>query len=77
MNWLENAKCKKMDTSIFFPNTSEQSQRARDICKDCSVRLECLKYAMDNDIVYGVWGGLGEQGRRSLRTNRIPLDELV
>lgn len=77
MDWLEKAKCRKMDTSIFFPQNSEQSAMARSICNECSVKRECLKYAMDNDIVYGVWGGLGEQARRTLKTRKVPLDELV
>jgi WhiB family redox-sensing transcriptional regulator len=77
MDWLKEAKCRKMDTSIFFPRTSEQSMFAKSICTDCTVKRECLKYAIDNDISYGVWGGLGEQARRTIKIKKMPLDELV
>jgi WhiB family redox-sensing transcriptional regulator len=77
MDWLKEAKCKKMDTSVFFPRTSEDSMLAKSICADCSVKQECLKYAIDNDISYGVWGGLSESTRRTIRTQRKTINEPV
>ena len=76
-DWFEQARCRKMDTSVFFPHTTEGMGIARSICGECTVKRECLKYAIDNEITHGVWGGLGEQARRTIRTRKIPLDELV
>lgn len=31
---------------------------AKDICRGCPVRLDCLEFAVSNGISYGLWGGL-------------------
>jgi WhiB family redox-sensing transcriptional regulator len=65
-DWTDLAKCKNMDKSVFFPNTYGGVKRAKAICATCPVSAECLQYATDNDLTYGVWGGLGEGDRERL-----------
>lgn len=36
------------------------------MCRGCPVRLECLADALDNEVEFGVWGGLTERQRRAL-----------
>lgn len=59
-SWVNKAKCKDLDTEIFFPETRSQPKVkiAKAICSNCVVRKQCLKYALDAHIDYGIWGGL-------------------
>ena len=40
------------------------------ICAGCSVKTECLADALDNEIEFGVWGGMTERERRALLRRR-------
>jgi WhiB family transcriptional regulator, redox-sensing transcriptional regulator len=40
--------------------------RAKAICSACSVRKDCLDYAVATHEPHGVWGGLNELERRPL-----------
>jgi WhiB family redox-sensing transcriptional regulator len=40
------------------------------VCKACPVRTECLSEALDNEIEWGVWGGMTERERRALLRRR-------
>jgi len=37
--------------------------RARQLCNFCHVRAECLMYALDQGIDFGVWGGMSAYQR--------------
>ena len=39
---------------------------AKKVCKGCPVRMECLADALDNQVEFGVWGGMTERERRAL-----------
>jgi WhiB family redox-sensing transcriptional regulator len=55
----------------FWPDDSDltSNMRAKAICKDCPVKLECLQHALDNDEA-GIWCGPTEKERRSLLRRR-------
>ena len=40
------------------------------MCTGCPVRTECLAEALDNQIEWGVWGGMTERERRALLRRR-------
>ena len=40
------------------------------MCAGCPVRTECLAEALDNQIEWGVWGGMTERERRALLRRR-------
>lgn len=63
--WMERAACKGKDVNLFFPQREEMDKlaAARKICIVCPVREDCLAYALQHHIKYGVWGGLGYKGR--------------
>lgn len=43
---------------------------AKVLCTECPVRLDCLRWALDKQELWGVWGGLAEfELRRTLSVN--------
>ena len=67
-DWQEFAKCKNVDVEVFYPSTGETTDLAKSYCKLCTVKLECLKFALETSQRHGVWGGLSERKRRALRS---------
>jgi WhiB family redox-sensing transcriptional regulator len=75
MSWLERARCTGEDPELFFPNGAregvlDQVGRAKSVCARCSVRPECLEWALVTCQDAGVWGGLDEEERRRIRRER-------
>jgi len=78
MGWQYRASCRGEDAEMFFaPNYFERKDekdarevRAKAICADCPVRVECLEYALRSREPHGIWGGLNELERRALIRQR-------
>jgi WhiB family redox-sensing transcriptional regulator len=63
------AACRKADPDLFFPNDGDnvaQIAEAKAVCAGCSVRDDCLAFALKYP-QYGIWGGLTDEERRKLR----------
>ncbi len=65
MDWTERARCRGLDPDQFFVRGAAQSRKAVKVCQRCLVRDECLRYAISNQVDFGVWGGLTERQRRA------------
>ena len=70
--WRNRAICKDTDPDLFFPvGTTGQAlvqiARAKEVCAECTVRTDCLEYAIDTNQDSGIWGGLAEEERRMIR----------
>ncbi|MDO4613095.1 MAG: WhiB family transcriptional regulator [Actinomycetaceae bacterium] len=75
MDWRSRAACLEEDPELFFPigNTGPaiaQAERAKAVCARCEVVETCLSWALDNNQDAGVWGGMSEDERRSLKRRR-------
>jgi len=64
-DWASRAACRQQKPDALFVRGAEQNQ-AKLVCKGCPVRTECLAEALDNQIEWGVWGGMTERERRAL-----------
>ncbi|MBS9532607.1 WhiB family transcriptional regulator [Mycobacterium sp. M1] len=73
-SWREQALCAQTDPEAFFPNQGGSPRLAKQICMQCPVRRECLKFALDNNERFGVWGGYSERERRALRPSARPME---
>jgi WhiB family redox-sensing transcriptional regulator len=64
--WAAYASCRSADPDLFFPTGDEDGSEALKICSGCPVREDCLEWALDTRIRYGIWGGATERERRRL-----------
>lgn len=67
--WTNAALCQASKPDELFVRGAEQ-HKAKVVCGACPVRAECLAEALDNEIEWGVWGGLTERERRALLRKR-------
>lgn len=66
-HWTELSLCTEVDSDLFSPVTGGSTRQAKQVCRACEVRAECLEYALAHDQRFGVWGGLSERERRRLK----------
>lgn len=73
--WAAEGACVGADPDLFFPPKGGYGPRAQRaairICQECSVRTDCLEYAINaGRKLHGVWGGESERGRERIRIQR-------
>jgi hypothetical protein len=66
-SWWRSAVCVGTDVNVFYGERGGSASEARVICARCPVRAQCLRYALETWIPFGVWGGASERQRRVLR----------
>jgi hypothetical protein len=69
-SWKLDAACRDQPTRLFFPERGDPVREAKQICAGCTVRTECLNYAMSIPNSVGIWGGLSGRERRALRRDQ-------
>lgn len=77
-DWLATAPC-AADPEAMFPGSLEGDiERAKSYCRRCPVVERCLQWALETGEQYGVYGGLTEAERHTLRqrpARPISIDE--
>ena len=76
--WQSFGACRDADVDVFFPPShfehkperEARESRAKAICMTCTVRAECLDWALSVREPHGVWGGLSESERKQLLVDR-------
>src|SRR6476469_2154188 len=68
--WQDLANCLGVDPDLFFPERGASTREAKEVCRGCVVRGECLEYALANGEKFGIWGGMSERERRRIRRQR-------
>jgi WhiB family redox-sensing transcriptional regulator len=71
-SWRNEALCRDTDPELFFPiGTTGQAllqiSEAKNVCCECTVKRECLEFAIETNQDCGIWGGLSEDERRDVR----------
>ena len=72
MDWRQRAACLGEDPELFFPvadirSAPEQLAVAKAVCARCPVIDTCLTWSLQTGQNTGVWGGMSEAERRTLR----------
>lgn len=75
MDWRHQAVCRKEDPELFFPVGNSgpalaQIAEAKIVCNRCPVTVSCLEWAINAGQDAGVWGGMSEEERRTLKRSR-------
>lgn len=68
--WQDLAACREIAVELFFPPAEQESDVAKAVCAECTVRQPCLEFALAEGERFGIWGGLSSQERRSLAAKR-------
>lgn len=68
--WMQHAACAGVDAELFFPEKGHQPDAAKRMCQRCPVRPQCAEYAIRDETLVGVWGGLTTRERREIRAER-------
>lgn len=66
-DWRTLGLCGQKDPDLWFAVGALEHKVAKSICQRCPVRTECLRYALEEPVDHGIWGGLTERERRRLR----------
>ncbi|MDG2301833.1 MAG: WhiB family transcriptional regulator [Acidimicrobiales bacterium] len=78
-SWHYRAACRGPQIHVFFPPPHferkevkrAREHRAKSICNSCSVKKDCLDYALRISEQHGIWGGLNEIERKSLLLEKL------
>lgn len=73
-DWMSRSACHGTDTELFFPIAAtgralEQIDSAKAVCGRCTVREDCLSYALAT-MQHGIWGGTTWDERAAMRAIR-------
>jgi|SRR5580704_5884135 WhiB family redox-sensing transcriptional regulator len=63
LSWMDRAVCVEVDPEVFHPGKGMPSEPAKELCRSCEARPQCLAYALDRADTWGVWGGFSAYGR--------------
>lgn len=77
-DWRESAACRDKPTSWWFPTAKQfaarqkEVERARAICEECPVQIDCLLWVMqfDQHQMSGIWAGTTQRQRVEIQTKR-------
>ena len=61
--------CKDVDTNLFFSELKSKIEKAKTICNSCPVKSECLEFALNDGIEFGIFGGATPHERKQLVSN--------
>ena len=57
MHLVEIAICQQYDPDLWFAEGTAETERARQLCRNCDLRAACLAGAIARAEPWGVWGG--------------------
>jgi hypothetical protein len=86
VDWRKSAACREEDPDLFFPKGYEGPwqlviQQAKAVCRRCPIVDACLEFATEIGATDGIFGGLTDKERNSVRRaavrNNLPPEAVV
>lgn len=68
--WQDLGACVGVDPDLFFPERGQSTREAKEICRTCPVKEECLEWALTRTEPFGIWGGTSERERKRIRRQK-------
>ena len=69
--WVQQALCAQTDPDAFHPEKGASNTAAKKICGRCQVQRPCLRWAVGNNELSGIFGGLSPRERRDLTVELV------
>ena len=73
--WQRDAECRGVDPELFFPDRGARITEALAACERCTVRAECLDYALRTHQDHRCAGGAAAGEERAQAVGRFLLAE--
>lgn len=67
-DWLAAAACRPWPAHWWYPKRGDVGHQAKQICAGCPVRTTCLDHAITTGERFGIWGGVGIEQHRHVRS---------
>ena len=77
VSWMAYGACRQANPELFFPVATatdppaRQAEAAKAVCAPCTVRANCLSYALES-MPEGIWGGTTPEERSAVRKRPFP-----
>lgn len=76
LGWQKDALCGRTEYAHmrdwFFSKNPDEKYKAKNVCFECPVREQCLKWALEHRQIWGIWGGRDEgEIRRALSVSYV------
>lgn len=68
--WQVRGRCRQLEPEVFFPEDAGRTglrtreERAKKICRECPVLVDCREHALAMRETHGVWGAMSARDRR-------------
>jgi WhiB family redox-sensing transcriptional regulator len=65
----ERQNCKDTDTKMFFPDQPNATETvvAKKVCNACCIKIQCLNFALVENMEFGIWGAMTAIERHTIR----------
>lgn len=64
--WRPRGICGTSEVDFFSPRVADRA-KAKKVCAECPVEVDCLNFAVINWEDFGVWGGTTGPERKAMR----------
>lgn len=58
--------CSQSDPDEWFPDQGGSSSHAKKVCNECPLKDPCLQFALLNNEIHGIWGGVSAKNRQKM-----------